>query len=991
MRRLLLAAALVLLLWPATAAAQFGLRPGSEGFDVAVRRSDGSAAFAAASHPYELDISAAFNLAPGSGSDPAGPHTEGDVRDIHLDLPPGFVLNTLAVGECGMAEFHTPRHSPFQEGESGESCPDSSQIGVVTVRSSVAGGSTRSFGVFNLAPPPGYSALIGFNAYGTPITFAQRIREQGGSFSLGFDARGLPQRFDLLGFDLRLWGTPWLVGHDSQRGDCLNEEDLGAGFGTAAVLEAEPQTNPPQFYEPGTCSVGDPRVFRPVALLTLPASCGQPPVFSITADAWQGAGSDTRSAAGGPPLSGCEQIPFATEAEARPSSLRAASATGFSFDLLVNHQNGLVDSTTPTGRLIEAIRAPGETGKAVLSLPEGMTVNPSIGAGLGVCTAIQYAAESAAGAPGSGCPGQSKIGDFEIESPILADPLPGAIYLAQPDDPALPGQENPFDSLLAVYLVARSPKSGLLVRVPGKIDLDPASGRMTATFVDLPQIPYSHLNVQFRSGQRSPLANPMACGGYVSNVDLFPSLEPDRPNHWASHFTLESGPGGGPCPPVATPFAPGAVAGTLNRSAGSYSPYYLHLTRADTEQEFTNYSAQLPPGLLGRLAGIPFCPESAIAAAKANSGFAETASPSCPAASRIGSTYSGFGIGSVLAYAPGGLYLAGPYQGAPLSIVAIDAATVGPFDLGTIIVRSTIRVDPRTAQVSIDSAGSDPIPHIVKGIPLHLRDIRVYIDRPDFTVNPTSCDPLKATSVLSGSGASFGSSADDSSAAVVSPFQVSNCSSLKFAPRLALRLTGATKRGRYPTLKATVRPRSGDANIAKATVTLPPSLFLAQEHIKTICTRPQFAARRCPARSLYGRARAITPLLDEPLEGPVYLRASSSKLPDLVADLEGKGIRIEVPGRIDSVKGGMRATYELLPDAPVSSFSLTLFGGRHGLLVNSDNLCTAAPAKAWMVGQSNQRLVLHPPLRNSRCKKKKPRGKRAKHGKGNKKHGGHER
>jgi len=988
MRRLLLGAALALLLCPASAAAQFGLAPGSEGFQVALSRADASPASAAASHPYELDLAAAFNLAPGADSDPAGPHSDGDVRDIHLDLPPGFVLNTLAVDQCSKAQFDTPRDSPFQESRSGESCPDQSQIGVVTVHSSFGGGSTRSFGVFNLAPPPGDSGLIGFNAYGTQIAFAQRIREGGGTFALGLDALDLPQRFDLLGFDLRLWGTPWLVGHDSQRGDCLNEADPQSGFGSAAVLEPEPQTFPPGAYQPGTCSVGNPKSLPPLALLTLPASCGAPQLFSIAVDSWQGAGPDTRSAPGGPPLTGCEQIPFATEAETRPSSLRAASATGLSFDLLIRHQNGLLDSATPSGRLLESIRAPGQSAKAVVALPEGITVNPSLGAGLGVCTASEYAAERA-GASGSGCPGQSKIGDFSVESPILADPLPGAIYLAQPDDPAQPGSENPFDALLAVYLVARSPQSGLLVRVAGKLDLDPASGRITATFADLPQIPYSHLNVQFRSGQRSPLANPPACGEYVSDVDLFPALDPDHPNHWGSHFNLESGPGGGPCPPAATPFAPGAVAGTLNRSAGAYTPYYLHLTRADGDQEITNYSAQLPPGLLGRLAGIPFCPEAAIAAAKANSGFAETASPSCPPASQIGRTYSGFGIGSVLAYAPGGLYLAGPYQGAPLSIVAIDAATVGPFDLGVVVVRSAIRVDPRSAQVSVDSAGSDPIPHIVKGIPIHLRDIRIYIDRPDFTVNPTSCDPFKATSSLSGSGASFASSADDSSASLTSPFQVSNCSALNFAPRFALRLTGPTRRGAYPTLTATVTPRAGDANIAAATVALPPSLFLAQEHIKTICTRPQFAAQRCPAGSLYGHARAITPLLEEPLEGPVYLRASTGKLPDLVADLQGRGIRIEVPGRIDSVKGGMRATYELLPDAPVSEFSLTLLGGKHGLLVNSDDLCTAAAAKVRMVGQSNQSLALRPPLLNSKCnKKKKQRKKPGKHGKDNNKHGG---
>jgi hypothetical protein len=386
----------------------------------------------------------------------------------------------------------------------------------------------------------------------------------------------------------------------------------------------------------------------------------------------------------------------------------------------------------------------------------------------------------------------------------------------------------------------------------------------------------------------------------------------------------------------------------------------------------------LPSGLLGRLAGVPFCPEAAIAAAKVNSGFAETAAPSCPAASAIGRTTSGYGLGSVLAYAPGSLYLAGPYRGSPLSIVAVNAATVGPFDLGVIIVRSAIRIDPRSARVSIDSAGSDPIPHILKGVPIHLRDVRVYIDRPNFTLNPTSCAPQTLLSTLSGSGALFSNPADDPLAPVPSHFQPSFCSSLDFGPTIEMRLKGGTRRGAFPALQAIVRARPGDANIGAAAVTLPPSVFLAQEHVKGICGRGQYAAKSCPASSVYGRARAFTPLLEEPMEGPVYLRASDNPLPDLVASLSGRGIEVEVLGRIDSVKGKLRATYDALPDAPVSKFVMTLAGGRHSLLVNADNACKAPVAKARILAHNNRGVLLRPSLVNPRCHQKEKKKAKAK-------------
>jgi hypothetical protein len=945
-------------------------------FDVTATKVDGSVDNLAGSHPFALTASIDLEL------DGPGPYSDGDLRDLDLDLPPGLVLNPNVVSTCAASQFETPRGSPFQEGLSGESCPDASQVGVVTVRSAHGGGDTRTFGVFNLVPPAGFPAQLGFNPYGMPITLTPQVRKVGGEYRFTLGADDVSQAVNIAGLELTLWGNPWLVGHDRERGNCLNEADPAAYFGEDAVLEREPQTNPasPPFYEPGTCSTGNPKTLPPLAYLTLPTSCTGPLQFTVSASSWQQPATVARTAlsrdAGGQPvgLAGCDSVLFNAAGSIRLSTDRTSSASGADFDL-VSDQQYLVDNVTETGRLIASIRAPSQVSRTVVRLPEGVTVNPSVGAGLGVCDPGQYAAETANSAPGAACPNASKLGEVSVQSPLFAGTLDGSIFLAQPDDPltAAPGAENPFDSMLALYLVFKSPQRGVLVKVAGQVAADPGTGQLVASFDDLPQLPYSHVNVHFRDGQRSPLATPSTCGAYFTGTGLSPWRSPAAAQANGSLLNLKAGIGGAPCPSGTPPFAPRSTGGTLNRNAGSYSPFYLHLTREDAEQEITSYSASFPKGLLGNVAGVPYCPEAAIERAARNRGFAETASPSCSEASKIGRTYSGYGLGSVLAYAPGNLYLAGPYRGSAFSIVAVNSATVGPFDLGVIIVRSAIRVDRRTAQVSIDSSISDPIPHIIDGIPIHLRDVRVYLDRPRLTLNPTSCDPFSVASVLTGSGASFGNQADDTSAGAANPFQVSNCSALGFKPPLSLWVKGGTRRGKFPALRAVVTPRPGDGNIGGAQVTLPPSLFLEQAHIETICTRPQFNADACPAGSVYGNARAFSPLLGAPLEGPVYLRASDNPLPDLVAALKGQ-VEIDVVGRIDSHKGGIRTTFDILPDAPVSKFELSLRGGKRGVLAAAENLCQGshrALARLW--SQSNATHVSKPKLK-AKCKKGK--GKR---------------
>jgi hypothetical protein len=928
------AAVATALLLPAAASA-IEFLPREAGFEANVYAEGEQAieiAREAGSHPIAMTFDVDFQ------TDGGGLFTPDDLRELSFELPPGLIEDPTAIQTCSQAAFHTPRDSPWEESLSGESCQDKSQVGIATVRSSFGGGTTRTFGVFNLSPPPGAPSQLGLNAYGSPIIFVPTIRQAEGEYGITLEAENVPQHFGISGLTLTLWGTPWSVRHNEQRGNCLRETEPAFGW--------------------AKCSVGRPAnpEHKPSAYLTLPTTCEEPLRFTASARSWQEPGSATATDVHPQPLEGCGALTFEPVAGALLSNPRASSPSGYRFDIDVD-----------TGGVTDPARlAPSPLRKAVVTLPRGVTINPSVGAGLGVCTQAQYAAETPTSTPGAGCPNESKIGEFEVRSPIVAGSFEGSIFLAAPRD-------NPFGGLLAIYLVAKSIQRGILVKVAGELKADPTTGSLTATFDKLPQLPYSQLSIRFREGQRSPLATPAACGPISTEVLFTPWRDPSEvvPNSLPASIT--SGKDGAPCPAGPAPFAPQASGGTLNSQAGAYSPFYLHLRRQANEQEIVSYSAQLPPGLLGKIAGVPYCAEAAIEAARQRSGVAERDDPSCPAASLIGHTTAGYGVGSVLAYAPGNLYLAGPYRGSSFSVVAIDSALVGPFDLGVVIVRSAIRIDPQTAQASIDATGTDPIPHILDGIPIHLRDVRVYVDRPSFTINPTSCAPRTLASALNGAGQRFGDRADDTLFTARAHFQAANCSALGFKPRIGLRVRGKTRRGAFPSLRVVVRPRPGQANIASAAVTLPRSLFLDQSRIETICTKAQFAADRCPPDSIYGRVRAFTPLLEAPMEGPAYLRSSDNTLPDLVFALRGQGIEIDLAGRIDSFKGGIRGTFPVLPDAPVTKFVLRMEGGRQGVIVNAAELCAGKQvARARFLGHANRGWRLRPALQ-ARCKERKER------------------
>jgi hypothetical protein len=516
-----------------------------------------------------------------------------------------------------------------------------------------------------------------------------------------------------------------------------------------------------------------------------------------------------------------------------------------------------------------------------------------------------------------------------------------------------------------MYVVIEDPASGTILKLPGRISLDPSSGQIETVFEENPQLPFNDLRLELFGGQRAPLRTPAACGTYTTRSTFTPwSANGDVSE--PSDFEVTEGCGGG--------FNPKLTAGTQNPLAGTTSPFSLRLTREDGEAELTGLTDALPLGLSGYLKGIPYCPDGALAAISGaeGTGRAQEVSPSCPAASQIGTVTIGAGAGTNPFYVTSGkAYLAGPYKGAPLSLAAVIPAVAGPFDLGSVMVRTALRVDPETARIT---AVSDPFPTILHGIPVDARDIRLDLNREHFTLNPTSCEPLSMDSTVTGSGGA--------SAALHNHFQAAGCERLSFKPKLAIQLKGATKRLGHPALRAVLKMPEGGANVARAQVNLPHGEFLDQGNLNKTCTKPVLLAGNCPASSVYGTAKAWTPLLAAPLEGNVYLVGGYGyKLPALVAELDGQ-IRVLLVGKVDSGKNkGIRNTFELVPDAPVEKFELQMKGGgKYGLLENSEDLCRAPKAKRRAIvaftGQ-NGTLDEYKPVVQNGCGKK--HGKRKKH------------
>jgi len=855
----------------------------------------------AGGHPYSATVSLDFDTL----TDPAP--LRGDlwpvepVKDVLADLPPGLVGNPTAAVQCTTAQLASGGVLARTQ------CPADAQVGTALVRLNghLARDVLGPLPVYNLVPPPDVPARFGFNVAGTVVTLDGELRS-GGDYGLSVRARDVPQGLAIAGTTLTFWGVPADPAHDAQR---------------ACPGQLAPSAGGP------TCPAGA----TPQAFLRNPTSCTAPGVglaVGVQVDSWAHPGvwqaaSFTSHLPPGYPLprgewgpqqgtTGCDAVPFAPGLSVTPDSSVAGAPSGYAFTL------SLPQDSAP-GTVGE-----GDLRRAVIALPAGLRVNPSAADGLAGCSPEQAALSSAAEPT---CPDASRVGSLTVSTPLLAAPLTGSVYLASP-------HVNPFGTLLAVYLVARGP--GLIVKLAGRVDADPLSGQLTATFDDVPQLPFSSVRVAFDGGPRAVLTNPSWCGTYAASAEL---------TSWSGAVASVSAPFavgsgfGGPgtaCPAAgARPFAPGFAAGVESNGAGRSSPFHLRLTRSDADEELGGLTVRLPRGLLGHLADVVLCSEG------------DAARGTCPAGSLIGSVVAGAGAGPLPFYISGGrVYVTGPYAGAPFGLSVAVPAVAGPFDLGTVVVRAAVFVDRQTAALRVVT---DPLPRVLDGIPLQLRDMRVAVDRPGFMLNPTSCAAKTVRAVVT--------SVPGRVVGISERFAAAECRSLPFAPRLRL-YVGArghvSARDATP-LTAVLTQAPGEAGIARVSVTLPGYLSARLPVVEAACTQAQFDAGHCEQARI-GSAVATTPLLRDPLQGGVYLvRAAGRALPNIVVALRGQ-VAVDLVGRV-AIPGGTRlaATFPAVPDVPVRRFVLRFGAGRRGVMGLSTALCgrsARAPAAVRMTGQN---------------------------------------
>ena len=817
-----------------------------------------------------------------------------NAKDIEVELPPGVIGNPSAVPRCTVEQLGSTKDD--------SACPFESQVGMTRVRVMKPAPGTYNMPVYNMVAPKGSDivARLGFIVVNWPAFVNIRIDPT--DYSVIAHAEGLPSAAGLSEATTTLWGVPSASIHDEDR------------------------VTPAESFSGETPSV--PRtVTARGPFLSNPTDCATPRQVRVSATSYQLPDSPSTKFAPFPQITGCGQLNFDPTFSARLTNPEAAAPSGLDTELTIPQDE------SPQGNATSVMKS------ARVTLPEGISINPAAADGLEACSAEQVRYGQNVDAD---CPDAAKIGTIEAVVPALQETLHGSVYQRAPE----------AGRLFGLWVVAD--EQGVHLKLPARIEADPASGRLTTVFDGieslggLPQVPFSSLKLNIFGGPRAPLATP-PCGTYLASHSFVPwSGKPPVEGQTALEVTQGCGKGG---------FAPKLSAGSLNPFAGAHTPFAFTLTRQDGEANPQTIALHLPQGLLAKLAGVPLCPEAAAA------------SGACPAASRIGSLAAASGVGGAPLWlpqpgkAPTAAYLAGPYRGAPYSVVSVVPAQAGPFDLGTVVNRAAIQVDPKSATATIQT---DPLPQIIEGVPVSYRTIHVLVDRAQFTLNPTGCEPKQiAATVIAANG---------QSATPTDGFQATRCSKLGFKPRLSLALKGATKRGAHPALRSVYRPRAGDANLARLSVALPRSAFLEQAHLNTICTRVQFAAgeghgAQCPPGSVYGQARATTPLLSEPLSGPVYLRSSSNELPDLVLALDGQ-LEIEASARIDSIRGGIRATFTDLPDAPIAKVVVDMQGAKKGLIVNSANLCKSANrAEVSLAAHNGRRAQGRPAVRAVGCGK----------------------
>lgn len=681
--------------------------------------------------------------------------------------------------------------------------------------------------------------------------------------------------------------------------------------------------------------------------LTLPSPCNGPTTTALQVESYESQTVGPLLATPPPPIDECASVPFKPTVTASASGPTDSSVP---VSVSLNIPQGTQPQNSSTVK------------NANVTLPAYTGLNPATAPGLKFCPDGSFPLKSRAAIS---CPAESQVGTIAIEAPALpAGSLQGPVYLAEQKS-----RDPQSGSEYRTFFNAESSRYGVQVREEGKIKANPTTGQITGEFTELPQVAFSSATLTFGPQAKHSipvLSSPPICTN-TSTSSAVPYSTGATTQTSTTELKLTQAPGGAPCAKTMAerPFKPGFLANPGTSKVLSYTPYQLNITRGEGQQEIKGFEITLPPGATAKLAGVPYCQPKEFEAAGKVSGVEEEKKSSCTPKSEIGVASILAGTGGNPLKIAGKAYLSGPYKGAPLSIVVITPAVAGPFDLGNVVVRAPLNINPETGQAQT----SAEIPDVFGGVKLDIRSIFVNLNRKEFTLNGTNCKKSSVSGTVKGGGADPTNPATWSSVGVSSPAQGDGCKALKFKPKMHLRLFGQTHRAQHPKLKATLTTKKGQANTALASVALPHAIFLDQSSLGTVCTRPQFAAEQCPKRSVYGHALAYSPLLAKPLKGPVVLRSSNNTLPDMVAHLKGQ-VDIDLDGRIDSFKGGIRTTFARIPDLPVSKFVLVLPGGKHGLLQASTNLC-AKPVKGIirLVGQNSRKSHRHVTIQTP-CKKK---------------------
>jgi hypothetical protein len=897
-----------------------------------ITNEDGSPVTRAGSHPFELTSTIV-------------PDTNG-TKDLQVELPNGLLGNTNVIPQCSTEAFEEVK----PEGDDG--CPSSTAIGVAIAI--LSGHEAHTVPLFNLVPSPGEPARFGFEVQNIPVILDTSVRT-GHGYGVTVNIHNVPQLYGFEESQVTFWGVPGETVHNRLRGwACLQDEII---YGGADELPCD------YLYEAPS-----------VPFLTLPTACGGPEAFSesATGDTWSDPSLSTEPALY-TPLEGmhqCAALNFEPKLAAAAEATEGSTPTGLHVDVHQTQSGAL----SPVGTVDSAVK------NITVTLPEGVALNPGGADGLQACTESEIGYQGQDPVTGEQlftpalpeplepgvnfCPDASKVATVTIHTPLLPNPLTGEVYLASPQNEPGGPEQNPFRSLIALYIVARDPVSGVLVKLPAQVSLDPVTGQITATIVDSPQVPFEDAELEFFGGARAPLATPEHCGSYTTNASFSPWSETPETQS-SSAFEITSGPGGSACPAASgiggLPFNPSLSAGVSNINAGAFTPLATTITREDGQQNIGRVTLKMPPGLTGILTGVPLCHE-----AEANAG-------TCPAASKIGSTIVSVGLGGDPYSVTGGeVFLTEKYEGAPFGLSIVNPAVAGPFNLGKVIVRAKIEVNRQSAALTVTTG---EIPHILDGIPLQIKHIHVEIERAGFIVNPTSCAPSKVTGNID--------AAEGASGAVEDPFQVTNCASLKFEPKVEASVNGQVTKANGTSFAVKIsKPavQGEQADLQKFEIELPKQLPSRLTTLQKACTKAQFEANPggCPAASVVGHMRALTPLLPVPVQGPLYFVSNGSEaFPNLIAVLQGYGVTIDLTGTTYISKAGITSsTFGTVPDVPFTFAEAALHNGPYSALTGLGSLCAdklAMPTE--MIGQNGATLHESTKIAVTGCAKTKAKAK----------------